>query len=127
MRCQTLQVRVLHETTTFGAQIVLAVVRQRTMVEAVRDTLSFNVLLAHASNNLRDINERTLGTRRHRSLNVVCLIQTALRLTTGLVTGCVKHNIDETFKRLNHGSARLGFKFSFDHAPPDRALAPWLG
>lgn len=53
--CQTSQVGVLHKAPALGAVVILDEVRQRAVLETEGDSLTLHVLLAHHSNNLREI------------------------------------------------------------------------
>ena len=55
-RSQTGKVGILYETSRFGTVIVLDEMRQGPFPETKRDSFSFNVLLTHTSNNLKDKN-----------------------------------------------------------------------
>ena len=65
---QATKVTVLDKSTRFRTQVVLGKVRKGTFLESVWNTLSFNILLADTGNNLRNIDERTLGSRCYHGL-----------------------------------------------------------
>lgn len=69
----------------------LGEVRQRPALEAVRDALALDVLLPHAREDLRDVDEGPLGPGVGHCLHGVPLVQTHLGRGTGLVTGRVEH------------------------------------
>ena len=107
LRGQPAQVGVLDEAPRLGAEVVLGKVRQRPVGEAKGNSLPLDVLLADAGNHLRDVEERTLGTGRHRHLHVVGVVQRVLRRVTGVVTRLVENLVNLLLERLLSRHARL--------------------
>jgi hypothetical protein len=55
LRCKTCEVAILDEALASGTEVVLAEMRQSSLTEAKRDTLTLDILLTDASHDLRDI------------------------------------------------------------------------
>ena len=62
MRCQALDERRLNESTRRRAVVEALEVRQRTVLETVRNTLTLYVLLTQNGNHLGYVRVRALGT-----------------------------------------------------------------
>eukprot|EP00958_Prasinococcus_capsulatus_P026051 scaffold4543_cov350-Prasinococcus_capsulatus_cf.AAC.1 len=107
LRGQPPQVRVLHEAARLGPEVVLGEVRQRAVQEPERDALALHVLLAHARDHLRDVDEGTLAARGHHLLHVVGLAQRGLRRVARLVARLVEHLVDPVLEGLLVGAAGL--------------------
>ena len=85
--------------------------RKRPLLETVRNTFALHILLTDASNDLRNVDERTLTSGCHHGLDrVSVLIQRRLSRFTGMVTCCVQHLIHKLFKRFNHRTSRLNLQ-----------------
>ena len=98
--CEPGEVRVLHEPFTLGSIVVLDEVREAAMTEAKGNTLPLHVLLTHASDNLGDVDLRTLGTSCHHDFEVVELGEGLLCAGSSLVSGLVEDPVDLVFEGL---------------------------
>lgn len=87
---QSGQVAVGDEAFRLGAIVVLGEVGQGALVEAKSDSLSFNVLLAATSHNLRDVIIVTLRARLHHIDESVVFVQVIETEVTSCVSGCVQ-------------------------------------
>ena len=107
LRREAAQVGVLDKPASLGAEVVLRKVRQRPVGEPERDALTLDVLLAHARDHLRDVEERTLGTGRHRHLHVVGVVERRLSRVTRVVARLVENLVNLLLERLLRGHAGL--------------------
>mmetsp|Transcript_11451 Transcript_11451/g.22494 ORF Transcript_11451/g.22494 Transcript_11451/m.22494 type:complete len:848 (-) Transcript_11451:1065-3608(-) len=112
LRGETLEVRVFDETTRLGTKIILVKVRQGTVAETKRNTLTLNVLLTYTTHNLRNVNETSLGTRGHSGLEVVFRSKRLDRLLTGVITSLVETNVHMILETLLHSTSRLDLEHS---------------
>ena len=55
-RIKTLQIATLNKTLAFRSEIVFGKVRKRALIEPIRDSLSFDILLANTCHDLRNVN-----------------------------------------------------------------------
>lgn len=60
LRSESKQVRVLHEAFALRSEVVFGEMRKRSLVEAERNSLTFDVLLSDASHDLGDVDRASL-------------------------------------------------------------------
>mmetsp|Transcript_19031 Transcript_19031/g.29402 ORF Transcript_19031/g.29402 Transcript_19031/m.29402 type:complete len:203 (-) Transcript_19031:1679-2287(-) len=80
--------------------------------EAIRDALSFYVLLSHTGNNLRNVDERTFTSCSHHGFHTVCFTNAALCAFSGMVTRCIQNFVHKLLKTFNHGTTGLRLQIS---------------
>ena len=112
LRSEPGQVRVLDEAARLGAEVVLGKVRKRPVPEPGRNSLALHVLLAHARNDLRDVDRGSLGTSVDHGNNVVLVVERVGGQLARLFARAIKTLIDLGFKRLNERFPGLIFQLS---------------
>mmetsp|Transcript_4213 Transcript_4213/g.8712 ORF Transcript_4213/g.8712 Transcript_4213/m.8712 type:complete len:229 (-) Transcript_4213:118-804(-) len=85
---------------------------ERSLFESIWNALSLHILLSDTGNNLRNIDKRSLRSRRHHSFDGVCLVQGTLCRFTGMITSRVQNLVHELFKGFHHGSSGLNLEIS---------------
>mmetsp|Transcript_46736 Transcript_46736/g.146499 ORF Transcript_46736/g.146499 Transcript_46736/m.146499 type:complete len:617 (-) Transcript_46736:32-1882(-) len=107
LRRQPPQVGILHEPAGLGAVVVLGEVGERAVVEAIPYPRALHVLLAHARDDLGDVDGGALAPGVHHGDDVVPLVERAGADVAGILSGGVETLVHLGLKGLVHRLPRL--------------------
>eukprot|EP00052_Salpingoeca_macrocollata_P029267 m.293933 g.293933 ORF g.293933 m.293933 type:complete len:699 (-) comp22962_c0_seq7:2402-4498(-) len=110
LRRQPSQVRVEHKPLGVGPVVVLDKVRQRAIAEAKGNALALDVLLAHAGNDLGNVEVGALGPGHGHGLEVVELGQRLERAGPGILARLVQLLVDLLLNKMKRTDAQVSRK-----------------
>ena len=82
---------VLNEATCLSAVIILLKMGQSAVLKAIRNALTLNILLAHTSNHLGNVNRTTLGAGTNHGRHTILIRQRVVANLTRKLSGLVQN------------------------------------
>lgn len=112
LRCESCEVAILDESLASGIKIIFAEVRESPLVETVRNTLTFEILLTNASHHLTNIEVWALRACCHHCFKAVGHGQFSDSIIACIFTSLAQLAIDHELKAVLNAQMWLSIKMS---------------